>query len=200
MSAVESESHLIDEAIEGDRASLAQLLLLHYDALYRHIDTRISHDLQGLLRADDVLQQTFVRAAHAITAFEPRHENAFRGWLKTIADNLVRDAEKRRRRERREGPGVDNAYAPPLNRLLGAHTSPSRRAAHGESVRNMKLAMAELSPDQQDVLQRRYFEGQTLDQIAEETGRSKDGVRGLCFRARQNLRAVMGRSSLYFSH
>ena len=42
MSAVESESHLIDEAIEGDRASLAQLLLLHYDALYRHIDTRIS--------------------------------------------------------------------------------------------------------------------------------------------------------------
>jgi len=198
MSAVESASHLIDEAIEGDRASLAQLLLLHYDALYRHIDMRISHDLQGLVRADDVLQQTFVRAAHAIAAFEPRHENAFRGWLKTIADNLVRDAEKRRRRERRER--VDNAYSPPLNRLLGAHTSPSRRAAHGESVRNMKSAMAQLSPDQQDVLQRRYFEGQSLDQIAEATGRSKDGVRGLCFRARQNLRAVMGRSSLYFSH
>ena len=53
------------------------------------------------MRADDVLQQTFVRAAQAIGTFEPRHADAFRGWLRTIADNLVRDAEKRRRRERR---------------------------------------------------------------------------------------------------
>ena len=110
MSVVESESQLIRQAIAGGHAALTQLLLIHYDALYRHVDMRISPDLQGLIRADDILQHTFVRAARAITTFECRHENAFRGWLKTIADNLLRDAEKRRRRERRERPGEDDSF------------------------------------------------------------------------------------------
>ncbi len=204
MSALESESHLVREAIAGDRASLAQLLLVHYDALYRHIESRISHDLQGLIRAEDILQQTFVRAAQAVGTFEPRHEGALRGWLKTIAENLLRDAEKRRRRERRERLAMnsarDSALASPINRLLGTNTSPSRRAALGESVRSMKSALAQLPDEQQDILRRRYFLGQTLDEIAAATGRSKDGVRGLCFRARKSLRAAMGRSSLYFSN
>ncbi len=199
MSAVESESELIRAAIAGDRASLAQLLLVHYDALNRHIESRISKDLQGLIRAEDILQQTFVRAAQAVNTFEPRHDGALRGWLKTIAENLLRDAEKRRRREHRERMAVDSAVSPPINRLLGTNSSPSRRAALGESVRNMRSAMGRLPEDQQDVLHRRYFLGQTLDEIATATGRSKDGVRGLCFRARKNLRAVMGRTSLYFS-
>ena len=83
---------------------------------------------------------------------------------------------------------------------LGAHTSPSHRVQRGESIDAMKLAMAHLPGDQQEIVQRRYLQGQSLDQIAEETGRTKDAVRGLCFRARKNLRAVMGRSSLYFSN
>jgi RNA polymerase sigma-70 factor (ECF subfamily) len=198
MSTGESESQLITAAIEGDRAALAQLLLLHYDALHVHVDMRILPEVQGLIRAEDILQQTFVRAAQAIASFEDRHEGAFRAWLKTIANNLVRDANKRRRRERREG-AFDSSVSPRLNRLMGALTSPSRRAAHGENVRSMKEAMVHLPDDQQDVLRRRYLLGQSLDQIAAATGRSKDGVRGLCFRARKNLRSVMGRSSLYFS-
>ncbi len=200
MPPIESELDLVRAAVAGDRASLAQLLLLHYDALYWHIDLRISKDLQGLIRADDILQQTFVRATKAITSFEIRPDATLCGWLKTIADNLVRDAEKRRRRERRERAPEDSANARPNKILIGAHTPPSRQAAQKESIRNMKSAMARLPNDQRDVLHRRYLLGQTLDQIAEETGRSKDGVRGLCFRARRNLRAVMGRTSLYFSN
>ncbi len=96
MSQVDSESELIGRAVSGDRIALSQLLLLHYDALDRHVSARIPRQLQGLLRADDVLQQTIIRAAQAIDTFESRHERAFRGWLNTIADNLVRDALRRR--------------------------------------------------------------------------------------------------------
>ena len=48
--------------------------------------------------------------------------------------------------------------------------------------------MARLPKDHREVLHRRYIRGESLDQIAAATGRSKDGVRGLCFRARKNLR------------
>jgi RNA polymerase sigma-70 factor, ECF subfamily len=207
MSGVESESALISRAVAGDRVALSQLLLLYFDELHQHVESRISHRLQGLVRADDILQQTFVRAAQAVGTFEPRHADAFRGWLRTIADNLVRDAEKRRRRERRfpaflwrvaggEPPGTTPGV---VEQLPGSMTSPSRRFARSEAVRAMQAALAGLPEDQREVLRRRYLLGQSFDQIAAATGRTRDAVRGLCYRARQNVRAVMGRSSLYFT-
>ena len=207
MSGVESELSLINRAVAGDRVALSQLLLLHFDVLHQHVESRISHRLQGLMRADDILQQTFVRAAQAISSFEPRHPEAFRGWLRTIADNLVRDAEKRRRRERRfpafpwRAAGGDAQDATPgaMDQVAGSMMSPSRRVQRSEAVRTMQAALAELPEDQREVLRRRYLVGQSFDQIAAATGRTRDAVRGLCYRARQNVRAVMGRSSLYFS-
>ncbi|MFW6170394.1 MAG: RNA polymerase sigma factor [Planctomycetota bacterium] len=199
MTAMESEPDLIREAIAGDRAALARILLAHYDELHHHIELRISRELQGVLRADDVLQQTFVKAAQGIRVFQIRHDRAFRGWLKTIADNLVRDAEKRRRRERRGRPGGSSERRSRLRQLMCGNTSPSGRAAREEAARGIRAAMDRLSPEQQDVLRRRYFQNQTLEEIAVALGRSKDGIRGLCFRARKNLRAAMGRTSLYFS-
>jgi RNA polymerase sigma-70 factor (ECF subfamily) len=203
---VDSESGLIRQAVAGDRASLSQLLLIHYDGLRRHISRRIADDLQGLLREDDVLQQTFVRAAQTIGTFQPRHEGSFRAWLKTIAENLVKDAAKRRRRERRapdprghrKATG-DDSVAAVVDRIAADSTTPSGRAQRRENIRCMRAALASLPPDQREVIQRYYIEGQSLERIAEATDRTKDAVRGICYRARKNLRAIMGQSSLYFS-
>ncbi len=185
MSVVESESELVRRAVAGDRASLSQLLLLCYDDLHRHVELRISQNLQSLMRADDILQQTFVRAAQAIQSFEYRHDGALRGWLRTIADNLLRDAEKRRRRERRELMDGASGLEPAVNRVVGPHTSPSRRVQRWESIDAMKTAMIRLPLDQQEILRRRYLYGESLGQIAAATGRTKDAVRGLCFRAQE---------------
>ncbi len=207
MSEAESELSLVDRAVAGDRVALSQLLLLHFDVLHQHVESRISQQLQGLIRADDILQQTFVRAAQAIGTFRPQRGGAFRAWLRTIADNLVRDAEKRRRRERRlpacvrpvAQPALSGTMPGALEQLAGSTTSPSRRYARGEAVRTMQAALSGLPADQRDVLRRRYLLGQSFDQIATATGRTHDAVRGLCYRARQNVRAMMGRSSLYFT-
>jgi RNA polymerase sigma-70 factor (ECF subfamily) len=180
------------------------LLLLHYDDLNRHVSSRISKNLQGLVRADDILQMTFVRAAHAITSFRQQHDGAFRGWLRTIANNLVRDAEKRRRRERRLPALPKNLIGPRssvamLDGMIAAQTTPGRKVQRRENVRRLQAALAGLPDDQREVVQRRYLRGQTLEQIAEATGRTKGAVRSICYRARKNLRNRMGRSSLYFS-
>lgn len=198
-----SESDLIHRAIEGDRASLSQLLLIHYDGLRRHIAARISKELQGVLRPDDVLQQTFVRVAQTIGKFQLRHKRAFRGWLETIAENIVKDAAKRRRRERRAvhrpSAGDDSSVAAVIERVAADCTTPGRRVQRNESIRRMRAAIATLPDDQREVVERYYMYGQSYEQIAEAVGRSKDAIRGVCYRARKNLRAMMGRSSLYFS-
>ena len=138
--------------------------------------------------------------------FQPQHAGAFRGWLRTIADNLVRDAEKRRRRERRlpcaagdQPPTGSDSPLDLLDAVGGGQTTPGRKAQRHESIRHLQVALAGLPDDQREIVRRRYLQGQSLEQIAEATGRTKDAVRSICYRARRDLRACMGRTSLYFS-
>jgi RNA polymerase sigma-70 factor (ECF subfamily) len=199
---------LIQQAAGGDRAALSELLLRHYEGLSQYISSRISQDLRGLVRPEDVLQQTFVRVAQGISSFETRHEGAFRGWLKTIAGNLLKDAEKRRRRERRApaqhagqhlSSGEPGDAALLVERLPRDSTAPSGRVVRRDNIRCMQEAMADLPTDQREVIRRHYLQGQSITQIAESMQRTPDAVRGLCYRARQNLRVLMGQSSQYFS-
>lgn len=199
------ESDLIRHAVAGDRASLSQLLLLHYEELKRHIAQQLSNDRQGLLLDDDVLQETFVRAARAIADFEPRRNGSLCAWLKTIAGNLIKDAHKRRRRERRSpcSPGrdgsPDSSAVPFIDRLAGDTTSPSRRARRSESLVHLRAALDGLSPEQREVVQRYYLQDQSFDQIAAALDRTRDAVRGICYRARRQLHEMLGQSSRYFS-
>ncbi len=204
MSRGASETERMQRAISGDRAALSTLLLEYYDDLRKHISARISKQLQGLVRADDILQQTFVRVASRISDFQPRHDGAFRGWVKTIAENLLRDAEKRRRRERRAPSDLGPAAARSpqvgmIERVMGSATTPARQVQRHENIAHLKAALQRLPRDQREILQRRYLSGQSLEEIAEAMGCSKDAARGMCYRARQRLRTHMGRSSLYFS-
>jgi RNA polymerase sigma-70 factor (ECF subfamily) len=197
------ELDLLRRAVAGDRAALSQVLLLHYDGLQRHIAARICGDLERLLLADDILHQTMVRATQAIGRYRPQHEGAFRAWLSTIADNLIKDAEKRRRRERRAGqemaPGEGSSWAALVERIAGDATTPSVRGQRHESARRVRDALAALPDDQREIVERYYLKEQSLEEIAETLGCTKGAVRAACYRARKRLREQMGRSSLYFS-
>ncbi|MCY2986553.1 MAG: sigma-70 family RNA polymerase sigma factor [Planctomycetota bacterium] len=204
MSADDAESDLLRRAVAGDRGSLSQLLLLHYDGLKRHLAGRIPRDLQQLTRADDILHQTFVRAAQAIGSFQSQPAGSFLAWLKTIAENLIKDAEKRQRRERRAAspaglPDEHGSWVALVEQLVGDSTSPSGRIQQRESVRCLQVALASLPEDQREVIQRHYLQDQSFEEIGQALGRTKDAIRGTCYRARKNLRALLGRSSLYFS-
>ncbi len=203
----DSASELIRNAVLGDRGALAQLLFDHHDVLQRHIVRRLAATRPGVVAADDILQQTYVRAARGITTFEG-NAAGFRGWLTTIATNLIRDAHRRQRRERdarshRAEPQFssdDDSMAQLVDRLTGDVTPPAGRVERRESILRMRTAIAELTPEHREVIQRYYLLDQSLQEISAAMGRTKEAVRGLCYRARKDLREIMGGSSLFFSN
>lgn len=204
MSDKSADSALLRQAIAGDRGALSQLLFAHSDAIERHVSHLLSQNPSEALSVEDVLQQTFVRAALSIGGFQERTGSSFGAWLMTIAGNLVRDAQKRRRRERRgivKDPlgGGDESAKQGLDQLAAETTSPSMCVHRGESIRRLREAMAQLPPDQREVIQRYYFQHQSLEQVAESMSRTKDTIRGMCYRARLGLRAALGHSSWFFS-
>ncbi len=202
MSVGHLESELLSQAVHGDRDALSQVLLLHYDALQQHIARRLSGDLKRHVSADDILHQAMVRAARGIRNYEPRHENAFLAWLKTIADNLIHDARKKKQRERRadsRGAGMGSSWAAMVERIGGEGSTPSLKAQREDNARRLRAAVASLPEDYRRVVERYYLFDQSLDEIAQALGMTKGAVRAMCYRAKKRLRELMGRSSMYFS-
>jgi RNA polymerase sigma-70 factor, ECF subfamily len=90
-------------------------------------------------RADDLVQETLLRALTNIDSFEPGTNMS--AWLFTILRNLFRSEYRKRRREVEDGEG----------RLAESLKSPPDQQSHME-FEEFRVALAKLPPDQREAL------------------------------------------------
>jgi RNA polymerase sigma-70 factor (ECF subfamily) len=208
MSTGQDEQELIARATSGDRSALERLLLMHYPGLSRHVVGKLPGSAQGTVSAEDILQEAFIQAFRDIRKFQPHSDRSFSAWLRAIAENRLRDTLKVLRRKKRGG-GFRRVHGPAdeqassmadLVEMLsaGSHT-PSRSVARREAVQAVQVAMAGLPEDYRRAVRLRYLEGKGLGEVAGTMRRSPGAIRGLLDRAKQRMRAALGRSSLYLS-
>ena len=205
MGLADCEEDLVCRSVAGDRVALGQLLLSYCDRLERHIAQQISKDLRGAIEPEDVFQQTCVRAFYAIGSFTGGPKSSFYGWLRTIADHLLKDIAKHRRVERRAPlprpcPGSSSgSFADLLARVARNSATPSQTISTRDSLRCLQIAVAGLPDEYREAIQLRYLEGRSIEDVARAMGRTSGAVRGLCYRGRQRLREALGGSSAHFS-
>ena len=200
------ERELLDKAASGDTTALPQLLLEHYDQLSEHIASRIPTSLQGVVSADDIIQQALIKAIREIGHFTPQADQSFHAWLKTIAENCTKDAIRRLKSAKRGGNHrqiqthalEQGSSVADLVDLLsaGSHT-PSGSAARHEAVAAVQHAINSLPEDYRQAVELRLLAGKSLEETANIMGRSPRAVQGLVDRARKKMRAELGRLSLY---
>lgn len=69
--------------------------------------------------AEDILQESFIRALAFLAGDAPRDEDYYRRWLYTVATNLCRDDARRRARSLRRAVSLDIPSAPPEDEFRG---------------------------------------------------------------------------------
>jgi RNA polymerase sigma factor (sigma-70 family) len=131
--------------------------------------------------AEDLAADTFERALSRRARFDPRRGNE-RAWLFTIARNLLTDRLRRTDAERRalerSGPSTPEAEPDPaLDRV--------------ELREVLRAAMAELAPEEQDLLALRYGAGLSIAEIAELGGDRAGTVESRLYRALRKLRPLV---------
>ena len=120
--------------------------------------------------AEDLLQETFMKALSNLDLLEELGAKERRAWLYKVARNLFYDACRRRSLE-------ENTMLPGDEETEGGFS---------EVETNMILSL--LPPDLSQLFVKRYFEGYTSKELAEEYGLSPSGVRAALSRARKLLR------------
>src|ERR1051326_302921 len=178
----ETDAALVTRAREGDPQAFGGLVERHSARLFQLAFrmTGNEHD------AEDVVQESFLRAYRQIDRFESRA--VFATWLHRIAVNCSVDLLRRRRRR-------DDPLAPLEPDLLesGASlsapaASPDARAYQVEVRQKVEAAMNELTPTERTALVLRPFEGQAIDEIGRVLGAGQSATKQSIFRAVQKMR------------
>ncbi len=157
----------VERVLGGDTEAFRPLV-----ERYHGVVTGLARRLLGRSGADaeDLAQETFVRAFQYLGSLEKRQR--FGPWLLQIARSLCRDRLRRLETERRA-----LAERRELIRLE------SVRAENG----GVSSVLAGLPAEEYDVLQLRYFEGLSYDEIAGRMGLTFSQVDHLMRKARSRL-------------
>jgi RNA polymerase sigma-70 factor (ECF subfamily) len=179
------ESHLIGLAQQGDVDAFNRLVLHYQNAVY-NIAYRLTGD--GAT-ADDVTQEAFISAYHAIGRFRG---GSFKAWLLRIATNASYD--ELRRRKRRPQSSLDEiADENESSPLLVAENSPgpeeSRQRA--ELAGAIQYCLDRLPLDQRTAAVLSDVEGYAYEEIAEIMRSSLGTVKSRISRARAKLRECL---------
>ncbi|HXG09356.1 MAG TPA: sigma-70 family RNA polymerase sigma factor [Gemmataceae bacterium] len=146
-----SDARLLARFRAGD-ASALELLFERYEA-------PLFQFLVGMLRdhhqAEDVLQETFVRALERLDGVDPDH---LRGWLFTVAYHQALLA---RRRQKRRLPPI-----PSRGSIPDPHPGPLSRAAQHDDARRLQELLEQLPAGQREVIRQRVYEGKRFREIA----------------------------------
>jgi RNA polymerase sigma-70 factor (ECF subfamily) len=139
--------------------------------------------VSGREEAEDVVQDTFVRAYEKLNAF--RQDSSFYTWLYRIAVNTALYRQRQRRQEPAgEPPQPSTEPSDPLG-------SPTEHLLRAERARDVRLALTRLAEEFRLVLVMRDVEGFDYQTIARILDISVGTVRSRLHRARSNMRELL---------
>jgi RNA polymerase sigma-70 factor (ECF subfamily) len=164
---------LIDRATAGDREAFGELYERYISRVYRHVFYMVN-DVDV---AQDLTEQTFLRALEAIQRYEKRGIPLL-AWLLRIARNLSLNNQRVQRNNSSIRKNSEDAVA-------ASPESCCEAKLNGEEVRR---AVGALEGDQRQVIVLRFMDGLSYADVARVLGKSVGAVRVAQYRALRALR------------
>ncbi len=179
---VHDELELLNQARAFDKEALGLIHDRYYQSIYRYISFRVA-DSQT---AEDLASEVFTRF---LSAIKDRHAppNTIRGWLFGAAQNVVK--EQYRKQRQMNWTELDES-------IPGGGRTPEQRLDERQDKQALREALAELTPEQQNVLALRFGYGMPIKEVAETVNKSEGSVKMLQVRAISALtRRMTGQGS-----
>ena len=181
------DRHLAARIRRGDTAALDELADRYLDGVYRFVLYRVDCRKED---AESIVQDTMVAAIRSIRDF--RGASSMYSWICGIAKRKIADFLARRQRKARMEIAMSSADSTLLRALEGIETdSLAEDLLERREVRQLVgAALSSISPTYALALRRRYMEGVSVQQVAEDIGRSYKAAESLLRHARDAFRAA----------
>ena len=174
----ETLDRLVAEAQRGDPEAFGRIFDAYVGPIHRFIASRVNRPSD----AEDLTQLVFVKALEALPRYEARGI-PFGGWLFRLARNAIIDQVRTRR---------DHLSLVAAVTRETEDAGPEAMASLRDDLDRVARALTELTDDQREVIELRFFAGLSVHETADAMGRQDGTVRGLQFRALAALRRSLG--------
>jgi len=170
---VQTDAELVEAVLRGDQASFAPLVERHE----RAVMGTVLAVLPDHAAAQDVAQDAFVTAYQQLATL--RSGTRFGPWVISIARHRARRVARRRAKQ--------HYVSMPLDSLVGGNGN----GQSDELLEELFGAMSRLSERQRRFVLLRYFDGLSVNEVAEATGRPVGTVTKYLSRAHKRLRELL---------
>ncbi len=180
-----SDRVLLGRYLSGDRSAISQLIERH--------SRRVRDYIRMLVKdrdvAEDIFQETFIKAVRVIDEGRYADNGKFLSWILRIAHNQVID----HFRARRQNKTLTEAEAgfDVLGTLRLAEKTVEDDLVARQTECDVRALIELLPPEQREVVMMRYFAGASFKEIAEQTGVSINTALGRMRYALINLRRMI---------
>lgn len=184
-----NETELIEALIQGQRQAVQQFI--------DTFKTRVYNTILGMVQneedAEELAQDVFLKALNTLSSFQGKAQIST--WLYRIAINTSLDHIKKKQRKKRfaflvsiNKDDEDNAV-PQLPHFV----HPGWQLENKELGQNLFKAINQLAEKQKTALILNKVEGLSYEQTAQVMETSVSSIESLLFRARQNLKKILGK-------
>jgi RNA polymerase sigma-70 factor, ECF subfamily len=201
MSEEEADQALFQRAAAGDQLAWRQLIDQYQAPLRRMLRLRLNRRLQGRVDEQDILQEAYVELHRRLIEYVADPKAPPYLWVRHIVGlklaevhrrhlgTQARDADREVTLHRGGWPEADSASL--AAQLLGALTSPSQAVQKAELRLLVQTALAQLDPDDREILALKHFELLSTMEMAQVLGLSKAGAGHRYIKAIKRLRQLL---------
>jgi RNA polymerase sigma-70 factor (ECF subfamily) len=180
-----SDRVLLNNYLSGDRSAISELIERHSQRVRSYIGMMVRNDDI----ADDIFQETFIKAVKVIDEGRYTDSGKFLSWVLRIAHNRVLD-HFRREKSSRQINETEAGYDM-IGTLRLAEPNTEDDMIQGEIEQTIRELIDSLPDEQQEVVRLRYFSKLSFQEIADETEVSINTALGRMRYALINLRKMI---------
>lgn len=178
---------LVQAAIDGNQQAYAELMDKYRESIYYMMLKMVKNADD----ADDLTIEAFGKAFNRLEQYSPSY--AFSTWLFKIASNNCIDfIRKKRIQVTSMDIGIRSEDGEVMYIDAKSHgKDPEETVMHKQKVMHMRDLVAQLKPRYRVLVEKRYFEELSYEEIAEELDLPLGTVKAQLFRARDFLADMM---------
>ncbi len=179
-----TDEQLVNAYAKGDNEAFDTLLNRHKDRVLAYI----IHIVKNRDLAEDLFQETFVKAIMTIKQGRYTDTGKFSAWLTRIAHNLIIDHYRQEKSE--NTVSADNDDTDLLNRRDLAEATIEDHLVEKQILKDVRKIIGILPASQREVVMMRYYKDMSFKEIAEATGVSINTALGRMRYAIINMRRI----------
>lgn len=178
---------LVDQAKNGSQAAFGELMERYRESIYFMMYKMVKNQDD----ADDLTIEAFGKAFSRLEQYSPSF--AFSTWLFKIASNNCIDF---MRKKRVKVTSMDTGYTTHSGEVIyfdakASGQDPEEAIIYNQKVKHMRSLVEKLKPRYRELVELRYFDELSYEEIAESLNLPLGTVKAQLFRARDYLAVLM---------